>query len=131
MKLEHVALNVTDPVAMAAWYVAHLGMQVVRKIDTAPHTHFLADTGGTMLIEIYSNPTDAVPRYGEMHPLRLHLAFVSADPDADIKALLAAGATLFQDEKLADGSRVVMLRDPWGLPIQLCHRTRPMLRQGR
>ena len=32
LNVEHVACNVADPVAMAAWYVEHLGMRVVRKI---------------------------------------------------------------------------------------------------
>ena len=27
----------------------------------------------------------------------------------------------------ADGSRLIMLRDPWGLPLQLCKRSNPLL----
>ena len=34
MKFEHFALNVTAPREMAAWYVAHLGLQVLRSSDT-------------------------------------------------------------------------------------------------
>lgn len=50
MKLEHVALNVSDPVAVAAWYTRHLGLTAV-KVDGGPYyTHFLADDGGTVLI---------------------------------------------------------------------------------
>jgi len=41
--------------------------------------------------------------------------------------LLAAGATLVKEEDLADGSYLVMMRDPWGLAIQLCRRGTPML----
>jgi len=52
---------------------------------------------------------------------------VSADPDADTKTLVSAGATLVQDLHLDDGSHLVMLRDPWGLALQLCKRAVPML----
>ena len=47
MKLEHVALLVADPVAMAAWYETHLGMRVVRKGDAPGHARFLADATGS------------------------------------------------------------------------------------
>ena len=46
LNVEHVACNVADPAAMAAWYVEHLGMRVVRKISSAPYIHFLADASG-------------------------------------------------------------------------------------
>jgi len=127
MKMEHVALNVKDPVAMAAWYEKHLGMKVVRKLDKHPFTHFLADDGATMLIEIYNNPPDAVPPYSTMNPLLIHLAFATDNPEKDRTALVKAGATYVEETKLPDGSLVIMLRDPWGLAIQLCWRTKPML----
>ena len=127
MKLEHVALNVADPVAMAAWYCQHLGMSIAHSIAEAPHTHFLADSSGTVLLEIYCNPPDQVPAYADMDPLLVHVAFVSSDPEADSKALVTAGATRVHDLRLDDGSHLVMLRDPWGLALQLCKRAVPML----
>jgi glyoxylase I family protein len=127
MKIEHVAFNVSDPVAMSAWYCTHLSMQVKRKLDQAPFTHFLADSGGQVMVEIYRNPPDAVPDYRAMHPLLLHLAFVSLNPSSDRDRLLAAGASLEDDLQLPDGSHLVMLRDPWGLAIQLCKRASPMV----
>ena len=42
MKLEHVALLVADPVAMADWYTKHLGMRVAREGDAPGHARFLA-----------------------------------------------------------------------------------------
>jgi len=130
LNVEHVACNVSDPVAMAAWYVEHLGMRIVRQVATAPYMHFLADAHGRVVIEIYSNPADPVPDYPSMHPLRFHLAFAANDPDADKAALLAAGATFVDEQALGDGSRLLMLRDPWGLPLQLCKRTTPLLGRG-
>ncbi len=130
MKLEHLALNVIDPVAMAAWYVEHFGMKTVRQKSDAPYTHFLADSTGMILLEIYNNPPDQVPSYADMDPLVLHIAFVSTNPETDKVALLAAGAILVEELRFDDGSHLVMLRDPWGLAIQLCKRGVPMLAEA-
>ena len=127
MKLEHVALNVKDPVAVAAWYVEHLGLSIVKAQAEAPYTHFLADSSGDMMVEIYHNPPGQVPAYAEMNTLLLHLAFVSEDPKADKERLIAAGASLAEEKHLDDGSHLVMLRDPWGLALQLCKRGKSML----
>lgn len=127
MRIEHVAFNVTDPNAVAHWYTTHLGMTIAHKIDEAPYTHFLKDSSGTSMIEIYNNPSDQVPDYRAMHPLLLHLAFVSPNPDADRTRLEAAGASFAEEVKTPDGSHLVMLRDPWGFAIQLCKRAQAML----
>src|SRR5688500_1268496 len=102
LNVEHFACNVSDPVAMAAWYVEHLGMRIVRKISAPPHIHFLADANGRVVIEIYSNPVDPIPDCSSMHPMRFHLAFAAADPDAARTALVAAGATFVDEQSLAD-----------------------------
>lgn len=126
MKIEHIAYNVTDPVAVADWYCTHTGLKVVRHVPEPYQVHFLADDQATAL-EIYCNPPDQVPSYADWNPLLFHLAFTSADPTADTARLMAAGATLVSDDTLPDGSRLVMLRDPWGLALQLCQRAKPLL----
>lgn len=128
MKLEHIALNVSDPVAMAAWYKEHLEFEIAKGITTSPYTHFLREKSGTMMIEVYCNPPHQVPSYSQMNPLQLHLAFVSEDPEADKRRLLAAGATLAKDEHLPDGSHLITMRDPWGIAIQFCRRSTPLLK---
>ena len=127
LNLEHVACNVAEPVAMAAWYVEHLGMRVVHRSADASQIHFLADAAGRAVIEIYHNDRDRIPDYAAMHPMRFHIAFAAPDPDAALAALVAAGATLLDDRTTPDGSRLLMLRDPWGVPLQLCKRPRPLL----
>jgi len=127
LNVEHIAWNVADPVAMAAWYVEHLGMRVVRSVPTPPYIHFLADASGRVVVEIYSNPADAIPDYAAMHPLRFHVAFAADDPDAASDLLVAAGATFVDEQTLADGSRLLMLRDPWGLAVQLVRRATALL----
>ena len=127
MKIEHFAFNVLDPIVIAAWYCEHLKFTVKHKFTQAPHTHFLADSSGQVMIEIYCNPADRVRDYQNMDPLMVHLAFVSKDPDADAARLIAAGAREVDEVKLKDGSYLKMLKDPWGFSIQLCKRGTPML----
>ena len=127
MKLEHFAVNVEDPVEMATWYVKNLGMVIVKQQENAPFMTFLADDSGQIMIEIYTNPANEVPDYRSMNPLIIHLAFVSDDPAADKIRLVNAGAVAVSDDILEDGSHLVMMRDPWGLAIQLCRRAVPML----
>ena len=127
LAFEHLALNVADPVAVAAWYVEHLGMEIVRRGDAPVHMHFLADTARRAMIELYTNPSASTDLYRDLHPVQLHIAFSSSDPDADTARLVAAGATLVEHLHNPDGSHLTMLRDPWGLPLQLAKRTVPML----
>ena len=121
MILEHIAFNVADPVAMAAWYCEHCGLQVVRHNPERAQTHFLADNCATV-IEIYCNPPDNVPNYRSMDPLLFHLALKSNDALSDSQRLAAAGATLVNETHLEDGSHLIMMRDPWGLALQVCQR---------
>ena len=126
MKIEHIAFNVADPVAVAAWYCDHFHLRVARHIPQPTQTHFLADAAATIL-EIYCNPPDQVPDYRSMDPLLFHLAFYSQDPTADAARLVAAGAVMVNETHLPDGSHLIMLRDPWGLALQLCKRSTPLL----
>jgi glyoxylase I family protein len=127
LAFEHLAVNVADPPAVAAWYVEHLGMEVVRRGDAPMHMHFLADAGRRAMIEIYANPVAPTDLYRDLHPVQLHIAFTSTDPEADTARLVAAGATLVEHQRHPDGSHLVMLRDPWGLPLQLARRAVPMI----
>lgn len=127
MKIEHFALNVKDPVAMSEWYVKHLGLNVIRSMSRAPYTHFLGDSSGKVMLEIYNNPTNQVPDYKNMDPLLVHVAFVSENPDDDRLRLLETGASFVEEVNLDDGSQLLMMRDPWGLAIQFCKRGEPMI----
>lgn len=126
MKFEHFALNVPEASAHARWYVQHLGFKVVRSRTDAPFTHFLADETGRVVVELYTNPKAAIPDYAAQHPLLFHVAVVAADARAECGRLQQAGATQFLEEPQADGSMLIMMRDPWGVAIQLCQRTNPM-----
>jgi len=125
MTFEHFAFNMPDARAAAAWYIEHLGLTVARALPDAPHTHFLADGTGRVFLELYTNPADPLPEYRAQHPLRMHVAFAVADAKSEQARLMRAGATVATEEVLPDGTRLVMLRDPWGVPVQLCQRAQP------
>ena len=125
MKFEHFGLNVPDARAAGRWYVEHLGFTLARSRDEAPYTRFLADENGRVAIELYTNPTAAIPDYAKQHPLVFHFAVVSKDVAADRARLEQAGATLVVEDVLPDGSRLTMMRDPWGVALQLCQRAQP------
>ena len=125
MKFEHFALNVPDTREHARWLVANLGLTVARRREDAPYTHFLADETGRVVVELYTNPAAIVPDYHAQHPLVFHFALVAANATAERTRLEKAGATFFAEDRLPDGSHLVMMRDPWGLPLQFCQRTQP------
>ncbi|MDA1051583.1 MAG: VOC family protein [Planctomycetota bacterium] len=128
MKIEHIAYNVEDPLAMGRWYVEHLGLKVKRRTVDAPYAHFLADDSGTVMIEIYGNKSAPLPDYRSMNPAELHLAFVSKDVESDVRRLTVAGATQVGEiDTASNGDQLAMLRDPWGFAIQLVKRATPMI----
>src|SRR5262249_51965237 len=128
MNIEHVALNVADPVAMAEWYTRHLGMRVVRSLAEPPHTHFLADESGRTVVEIYHHTRVPVPDYAAFDPMVLHLAFTTADIAGTRDRLVKAGAVSAAEvTRTAAGDEMTFLHDPWGVVIQLIKRARPLI----
>jgi glyoxylase I family protein len=128
IRLEHVAINVENPVGMADWYCENLGMKIVRKGPPPVNMFFISDAQGNMMLEIYHNPPDAVPDYTSMNPLMLHIAFMVDDVKGTCRKLIAAGATVATEATVTDsGDELAMLRDPWGVPIQIVKRANPML----
>jgi glyoxylase I family protein len=125
MKFEHFALNVPDARASVQWYTNHLELRVVRSRPDEPYTTFLAEETGRVIMELYTNRAAPVPDYSTIHPLCFHVAFVVDDPGATSTRLQSAGATTAYEETLPDGSFLVMLRDPWGVPLQLVRRATP------
>jgi glyoxylase I family protein len=128
MKIEHLGLNVPAPIEMANWYCDNMGFVVKRKTDAPVFARFMVDSSGEGMIEIYKNEEAPIPDYFEINPLTLHIAFVADDIDEQFEKLLAAGATtVIAPETVATGDRLAMLRDPWGVPIQLCKRAESLL----
>ncbi len=124
MQFEHFGINVPDAAAMAQWYVENCRLKVVKAVPKPSQTHFLADEKGRICMEIYTNRNAVIPDYKKQHPLVFHIAF-AADPAAFKDKLTAAGATVFEEINMDDGSHIITFRDPWGVPFQLCKRMKP------
>jgi glyoxylase I family protein len=127
MRIEHFALQVQDPASAADWYVRNLGFTVRRAVDSPVVGRFLADSSGSVMLELYSNPAVRVPDYLAMDPVLLHVAFACDDVPATVRRLVSGGATLVSGPEVLGGDDLAMLRDPWGLAIQLVRRQNPML----
>jgi glyoxylase I family protein len=130
MKIEHAGYMVQDPIRTAEWYCHNLGFRIARGMQGSPFTHFLADASGNVMLEIYNNPAARVPDYAAMDPLVLHIAFdIGAETIESARdRLLAGGCTLYSDLTVTPaGDQLIMLRDPWGLALQLAKRSKPMI----
>ena len=87
----------------------------------------LQTTTGRVLLEIYNHPKVAPPDYRKADPLVIHLAFCVDDVRGERDRLVRAGAAVVDDFAVTpSGDEMAMLRDPWGFPIQLVHRAKPM-----
>jgi catechol 2,3-dioxygenase-like lactoylglutathione lyase family enzyme len=128
---EHIAFNVSDPAAVAKWYCDNLGMKILRKSAPPATTHFIADSAGTMTLELYRNEKAPIPDYASISHISLHLAFTVDDVGKMKTRFLTAGGKLAEDIVVTpSGDQILMLRDPWGLALQFTVRVSPMLKSG-
>ena len=125
MVFEHFAVNVSDIASVVEWYVSNLGLKARISEKDPPYVTFLEDSGGRVVIEFYQRVDAPAIDYSAVNPLSFHVAFVSAEAEQDKNRLVGSGATFEVEVKLEDGTHIVMLRDPWGMPLQLCQRANP------
>ena len=103
-------------------------MRQVRQGPGPNFMTFLADEGDNVMFEIYKNPDVETPDYFAQDPMVLHLAFYSDDVEGERARLIGAGATAVGDVfNREDGDVLAMLRDPWGLAVQVLSRKERML----
>ena len=107
------SLQVAEPGAMADWYVQHLGFRVVRGGDGPTAGRFMADSSGSVMLEVYYNPKMPLPDYASMDPALLHVAFLCDDVPGTVARLTAAGASLVGGPEILGEDELAMLRDPW------------------
>lgn len=128
MKIEHLALNIEDPVALAKWYCENLGFTILKEMNTSPFAHFIADSSKNIMLEIFCLPDRKVTDYRAVDPAVMHLGFQVKGIEGEYEKLVSAGATVVSGiTVLKNSDKVVMLRDPWGLPIQLVERKERMV----
>ncbi len=128
MRLEHIAINVNDALAMAQWYVEHLEMVLLRSQKVSPYAQFLADANRQSVIELYSNPAGGFPTYADMSVFTFHIAFEVMDMAGTRSRLIEVGAIADGEVVTTpSGDQLAFLRDPWGVTVQLAKRVKPML----
>ena len=130
MKIEHFGLIVPEPLAMAKWYEENLGFQTMRSGgDNMDGVAFVADSSGQVMLELIARRDTRPLDFAAMAPLQVHIALLSEDPAADCDRLQNAGAVMLEDNLgRGSGDRLILLRDPWGVVIQLAKRKTPILR---
>ena len=123
--IEHIALEIEDPASMVKWWTENLGFKVT--LSRLGGSTFIEDEAGRVAFELY-RPSEGrrAPDYRNMPILQLHFGLFSDDVDADVKRLVAAGATeVAKDE--APGLKGVTLRDPNGIAFQVMQREKPVV----
>ncbi len=127
MVFEHFAVNIEKPVEMAEWYVKNCELVIMKKGDAPHFAHFLADKTGRVVIETYFNNEFPVTDFSTVNHMEFHFAFMVKNAEETKNNLMGAGAEFVEEIKPADGSHLVMLRDPFGMPLQLCQRATPLM----
>jgi len=129
MRLEHVAIAMPDPPAAAAWYAERLGFRIVRAAAQPPRAQFLEPPGGGTLIELFCDPNTPPLDHHAIHGMQAHLAIALEDAAAvaALAADLAAHGASAEGEpaRTATGDHYAIVRDPWGVPLQLIARAHP------
>jgi uncharacterized glyoxalase superfamily protein PhnB len=126
---EHIGLNVADSRKVAAWYVENLDFIILREGSTPGSAIFISDRGKKMMYEFYQNKNVPIINFDTVSYQSFHIALTVNDIQEAKEALVASGAKVAEDmKKTASGDDVMMLRDPWGLPLQFVHRINPMLK---
>ena len=83
MNFEHFAINVSDIEQTVQWYVAHIGLKIVKRQVEPPYMTFLADSTNRVVVELYHRPDAVITDFGQQHPLTFHIAFVSQNAEED------------------------------------------------
>jgi uncharacterized glyoxalase superfamily protein PhnB len=112
----------------AEWYKQNLGFIIVRQGNEPNFTTFVSDPNGKMMFEFFKNEDYPMQNFKDWNFMSIHIAFHCNDIVSIKNKLLEAGAVVSEELKKTDsGDQVMMLRDPWGLPIQFVQRIKPML----
>ncbi len=129
IRFEHIGINVKDPVAAAKWYSENLNMKIVREGTAPNYSTFIADSSLHMMIEFNYNKDYPTIDSLNFNYDSFHLAFSVLNINLMKDKLLNAGATILSDLRKTDsGDQVLVLKDPWGLPIQFVQRVKPMIK---
>ncbi len=127
-RLEHIAFNVENPDEMAAWYTRNLRMVIKLSLNSPKKVRFIADRGDNIMFELYRDPDRPFYNFEQLDPLTFHIAFSVKEIDSIRDRLKDAGAVVVSPISTTTlGDQICMLRDPWGVSLQIIQRKTPIL----
>ncbi len=104
-------------------------MKIIRQGGAPDFGTFVSDSNKDMMLELYQKKDFPMIDYKNISPVSIHLAFRVSDITDVKEKLIAAGAELVNDiSNSASGDKVLVLRDPWGFPIQFIQRKVPVIK---
>ena len=124
MKIEHIGFIVPSPVSMGEWYSENFSLEILRKLGNDEQgVVFLKDPeSGTVLEFAKLKEIDPVS-YRSLPDLQIHLAFESENPREFSRKLEKAGAEFIGESPKAEAENErFLLKDPWGVTIQIINR---------
>jgi len=122
MVFEHFAVNVANVTKVVQWYTTNLGLTIASQQEVSPFMTFLKDSSGRVVFEFYQRTDAPVTNFLKEHPATFHVAFISENIKKDKARLEKAGAIFVEEVLKEDGTYLIMLRDPFHMPLQLCQR---------
>jgi uncharacterized glyoxalase superfamily protein PhnB len=129
LRPDHLELNVSDTHEKAKWYVKNLNFKIISQSDGPSHNMLISDADENMMLELNQDSNSPMLEFEKIDYNSFHLAFSVDDIVLIKEKLISAGAKLAEDiKKTANGDQVLMLRDPWGQPIQFVKRVKSMLK---
>ncbi|HEU5127260.1 MAG TPA: VOC family protein [Glycomyces sp.] len=119
-RLQAIALDCADPVALAEFYAALLGGRVVADPED-PEWVELHGTEGTRLAFQRAEGYRPPQWPGQSSPQQMHLDFDVDDLEADERRVLELGATVLErTDQVRPGANWRVYADPAGHPFCLC-----------
>lgn len=119
--IEHTAIAAANPAALADWYVATLGFEIVYRSANAI---FVKAADGS-LIEIIAadgERSEATPKT----PGIRHLALTVTEFDSEYQRLRGLGVSFTGEPLESKGNKVVFFTDPEGNLLHLLERGTPL-----
>jgi len=128
IRLEHIEFNVPDTHKKAKWYVDNLNMKIMREGGAPTYNMFISDSEHNMMFELNQNKDFPMLNFNKISPQSIHFAFTVNNINNVKNELIKAGASFVSQDTSAEGDKILMLRDPWGQPLQFLTRAKPMLK---
>ena len=124
---EHLAINMADSRARSMWYRDNFGFVAICDATVGPFTIFSSDAGKHLMFELYHFPQYPIVDFQKLNPFSMHVAFATNNVAGARDGLTKGGASFIEFHNTAQGDSVLVLRDPWGMPIHIVKRVKPML----